>query len=145
MNVALRTIWVFALTVIVFTISVLIDFYWVEFAVSKITFPTILEIIEPIHFFVWLPDIVLYSMVGWLLFFKRSKFFWLFCLLVLAFEVYMIEHGFTEHSALSTRIWVYISYFVPTVSLLIGNQFSEQLTSQGTRPSARTRILRARS
>ena len=145
MNMAARTVWVLVLVILVFAIGSVIDFYWVEHAASKLTFSTIFEVIEPLYLFVWVPDIILYSLVGWLLFFKRSIYLWFFCGSVLFFEFYMITQGFSEHSTLSIKIWAYMSYLVPTASIILGNSFAKQLTSQETTPPARTRFQRARS
>lgn len=129
MNKLLRIVWLLVLVLIAFDISSKVSFYWQEFVVSKLTFSTLFQFIESLHFFIWLPDIIFYTIIGKFLFYKKSNFFWLFCFFVFLFEFYFVDFGFAENSLLTTKLWVYTSYIIPTLSLLVGNQFAEQKTS----------------
>lgn len=136
MNKLLRIVWLLVLVFIAFAISSTVSFYWVKFAVSKITFSTIFQFIEPLHFFIWLPDIIFYAIIGKFLFYKKSNYFWLFCFFVFVLEVYFVNFGFAGNSLLRTKVWAYMGYIIPIFSLLIGNQFSEKKTSIETTSSS---------
>jgi len=112
--------------VVAYIISLCADYAWMAYVVTHVSFSTYLGVISIDHLFVWLPDMILYGLLGFYLtrLLKTRSKLWLLivCVIVFILEIYFVSHIFTEHAEIADRIWAYLGYAVPSSALFIGYQ-----------------------
>jgi len=102
---------------------------WYSHVTNGMHFHRYLGFIDTGYLFGFVPLLFLYLTVGY--FFVRLfniealKDVLIFCGIILALQTLLISHGFTENADLIDKAWAYLSYLVPSLSVLIGFQLKQ--------------------
>jgi hypothetical protein len=119
-------------SVAAYALSVAADTLWVGRVLTEVTFHRYFGFIDTMQIASWVPTIALYGALG--LFTARllgtTEFKWVlvFSGVVLMLELLLVTHHFTEYADGVDRVWGWLSYLPPSISLIAGHQVGRWLT-----------------
>ena len=135
-RLALSTI----LCIAAYFIRLLLDYAYTTYYIQHLTFRLYLGYIDTLQLALWLPTILLYGLFGWFLpnLIRSYERKWMIVIIIfiLALELYLTHHYFTEHADLVDKAWSYFSYVVPSLSVFAGFTIRAWLTKRSSDKSA---------
>ena len=119
---------------------------WVTHVVQDVIFSDIYGVINTLHLVLWVPALIVYGALGYLLrtLIKSNSTFWLF---FAGAVIVLIEYSFstviyTEHSTLLDAIWMHSTYYVsPIIGLAAGHILRSWLTRRSSETTLDARPL----
>ena len=122
--------------VAVFFISSLLDYAYTTYYIQHRTFRLYLGYIDTLQLALWLPTILLYGLFGWFLpnLIRSHERKWMIAIVIfiMALELYLTHHYFTEYADLVDKAWSYFSYVVPSLSVFAGYTLRAWLTKSSS-------------
>ena len=123
---------------------VLLNFYWFSIYINDREFQTVLGFPHIPTLISWIPRIVVYLLVGIVVFRavrSPAPFGWVItaAIFVTIVLVYTLRLYFTEHSTVIDRMFSYAEYVVPGIAIIIGGYLKDREMKKLTNHSTRTR------
>ena len=94
---------------------------WVKNVIQHVTFTTQFELINTLQIALWLPPVSVYGLLGFFLskLIKSKSIYWLMfsIMLTVSLEYFLNIFIFTNEATHSDKVWVYLTFSMPSLSL----------------------------
>lgn len=138
---------VLPILLVAYFLLIFIQIGWDELFVIEKPFKVIWNVISISDLISWIPIIITYSIVGYLIFsliHSNYKKTWLLLVgIIIAFiNLYFSSAYFTEHATTIDYFWYYIRFVIPIFSLFLGfivGSYFQKTAGKAPQPNARKR------